>query len=123
MNFVLVTNGVNSDQALIYMWEIYDYTGVIVGRYVGKAKNGARRPLKHYKRNVNRLLLGKAYRKSKPNGYRAVHKALAQAVKKNQEIKLCFLTNIETGDDINLIEQTLIRKYKCQGSKSWQLNG
>ncbi|HHX8547069.1 TPA: hypothetical protein ACVO3J_004590, partial [Vibrio alginolyticus] len=123
MEFDVISQGVDSEQALIYMWEIYDNNDVLVGRYVGKAKNGARRPLKHYKRNVERLLKGRPYRKSNPDGYRVVHKVLAEAVDKEQIIKLYFLTNIDDGDDINQVEQAMISKYDCKGSKSWQLNG
>ncbi|EJL6481869.1 hypothetical protein O1D88_003546 [Vibrio cholerae] len=123
MNFDVISEGVNKDKALIYMWEIYDKTDVLVGRYVGKAKNGAKRPLKHYKRNVARLIAGKPYRKSNPNGYRVVHKALADAVDKNYVIKLYFLANINEGEDINQVEQALINQHDCKGSESWQLNG
>ncbi|ENO1697950.1 MULTISPECIES: hypothetical protein [Vibrio] len=123
MNFDVISQGVNPDKALIYMWEIYDKTDVLVGRYVGKAKNGAKRPLKHYKRNVARLIAGKPYRKSNPNSYRVVHKALADAVDKNYVIKLYFLANISEGEDINQVEQALINQHDCKGSASWQLNG
>ncbi|HDV5405040.1 TPA: hypothetical protein RI771_003305 [Vibrio cholerae] len=123
MNFDVIYQGVNPDKALIYMWEIYDKTDVLVGRYVGKAKNGAKRPLKHYKRNVARLIAGKPYRKSNPNSYRVVHKALADAVDKNYVIKLYFLANINEGEDINQVEQALINQHDCKGSESWQLNG
>ncbi|WP_217527372.1 MULTISPECIES: hypothetical protein [Vibrio] len=123
MNFDVISQGVNPDKALIYMWEIYDKTDVLVGRYVGKAKNGAKRPLKHYKRNVARLIAGKPYRKSNPNSYRVVHKALADAVDKNYVIKLYFLANINEGEDINKVEQALINQHDCKGSESWQLNG
>ncbi|BCK25945.1 hypothetical protein QTU67_003743 [Vibrio cholerae] len=123
MNFDVISQGVNPDKALIYMWEIYDKTDVLVGRYVGKAKNGAKRPLKHYKRNVARLIAGKPYRKSNPNSYRVVHKALADAVDKNYVIKLYFLANINEGEDINQVEQALINQHDCKGSESWQLNG
>ncbi|EJL6339749.1 hypothetical protein EEJ34_13385 [Vibrio cholerae] len=123
MNFDVIYQGVNPDKALIYMWEIYDRSDVLVGRYVGKAKNGAKRPLKHYKRNVARLIAGQPYRKSNPNSYRVVHKALADAVDKNYVIKLYFLANINEGEDINQVEQTLINQHDCKGSESWQLNG
>ncbi|MFO4643473.1 hypothetical protein V5H01_17755 [Vibrio cholerae] len=123
MNFDVISQGVNPDKALIYMWEIYDKTDVLIGRYVGKAKNGAKRPLKHYKRNVARLIAGKPYRKSNPNSYRVVHKALADAVDKNYVIKLYFLANINEGEDINQVEQALINQHDCKGSESWQLNG
>ncbi|EKF9373200.1 hypothetical protein O1B80_003461 [Vibrio cholerae] len=123
MNFDVISQGVNPDKALIYMWEIYDKTDVLVGLYVGKAKNGAKRPLKYYKRNVARLIAGKPYRKSNPNSYRVVHKALADAVDKNYVIKLYFLANINEGEDINQVEQALINQHDCKGSESWQLNG
>ncbi|HDZ9500592.1 TPA: hypothetical protein RUZ94_003516 [Vibrio cholerae] len=105
MNFDVIYQGVNPDKALIYMWEIYDRNDVLVGRYVA------------------RLIAGQPYRKSNPNSYRVVHKALADAVDKNYVIKLYFLANINEGEDINQVEQTLINQHDCKGSESWQLNG
>ena len=43
---------------LIYLWEIADSSGAVIYRYVGKASNGAGRPIEHYRRNVRRLLSG-----------------------------------------------------------------
>ena len=123
MNFELIKTEVDGDKALIYMWEIYDLTGVLVGRYVGKAKNGSKRPLRHYTRNVERLLSGKPYRKSKPEGYRQVHRALAAAVRAEYTIQLSFLTNVDNINSINTIESALIAEKNCKGAEDWQLNG
>ena len=59
MNFTLAPGSVNPSAALIYKWEIKDGSGNLQGLYIGKAKGGAKRPTKHYRRNVNRLLAEK----------------------------------------------------------------
>jgi hypothetical protein len=79
MHFVVKDNGVNERQPLIYMWEIMNRTGELVGRYVGKAKAGAERPRTHYARNVANILSGKPYRKGNAQGYRRIHRVLAEA--------------------------------------------
>lgn len=123
MKFDVISNNIKESQPLIYMWEIFDGDNKIVGRYIGKAKAGSKRPLKHYKRNISRLIAGKPYRKSNPNGYRQVHHALAAAVRNDFKIKLTLLCNIENGENINEIELVFIEKYSTRGSEYWQLNG
>ena len=56
MEFHFEANGVDPEQPLIYRWEIFDHVGERTACYVGKSKNGAKRPLRDYKRNVRRLL-------------------------------------------------------------------
>ncbi|WP_244298239.1 hypothetical protein [Aliivibrio finisterrensis] len=123
LKFELCPHNIDFNKPLIYMWQIYDLNGEVVGRYIGKAKNGAKRPLKHYKRNVERLLSGKPYRKSKPEGFRRVHIALANAVESGHNIQLSFLVNIGDGQDINEVESSLIKANDCKGNLDWQLNG
>ena len=123
MVFEFNHNDIQQHLALIYMWEIFDRKNNLKGVYVGKAKSGSKRPLKHYKRNVNRLINDKPYRKSKPDGYRKVHKALAKAVKNNEIIKLTLLCNISSFENINDIEQNHIKEKTPIGSQSWRLNG
>lgn len=123
MNFELDDRDVDPDKALIYMWEIYALDGTVVGRYVGKAKNGSKRPIKHYRRNVDRLLSGKPYRKSNPEGFRKVHRALAHAVTSGYGIKLFFLTNVAHDQNINDVESSLITVNNSKGDRDWQLNG
>lgn len=107
---------------LIYMWEITDQDGNRVGRYVGKAKSGAKRPRTHYARNVNRLLADKPYRKNKPDQYRRVHKALAHAALEGHKITLSFLCNVRRDENINEVERRYIRLKGSSGLESWQLN-
>jgi len=111
------------DQPLIYMWEIKNRDGVLVGCYVGKAKNGAKRPRTHYSRNVANILAGSAYRKGKPSGYRRIHLALAEAERLGHSITLQFLCNVMPGEDIDEVEQGKIRERNSRGPKPWQLNG
>ena len=114
MEFKTIKNDVNESAPLLYLWEILDTSsGQSIGRYVGKAKNGSRRPLKHYVRNVRRLLRGEAYRKSKPNAYRTVHRAMRDAVQNGQQITLTLIRNIPSGEDIDLAERDAIVFYRC----------
>lgn len=123
MNFAKLAADIVETAPLIYMWEIRDGAGILVGRYVGKAKAGANRPLKDYRRNVANILLGKPYRKSKPTGYRRVHRALAEAESKGFQVTLRFLCNVGRDEDINEVEQRLIREQNSRGPEPWQLNG
>lgn len=123
MEFELIRSDVDQGKPLIYMWEIHDSSEVLFGRYVGKAIGGAERPLRHYKRNVDRLLAGEPYRKSNPDGYRLIHRALAEAVRRDFSISLTFLCNVLEREDINQVESEQIKKQNSNGQASWQLNG
>jgi hypothetical protein len=74
------------------MWEIHDDSGNLVGRYIGKAVGGDRRPRRHYARNVDKLMAGLSYRPGK--NYRRVHYGLADAVKAGHRITLSYLCNV-----------------------------
>lgn len=123
MKYELFKNAIDEFSPLIYMWEIYTQEGVLVGRYVGKAKNGAKRPQKHYQRNIRNFLAGKPYRKGNPEGYRKIHRALAEATQKDYQITLQYICNINEYENINDIERKYINKHNCLGSEPWQLNG
>ena len=99
MRFTLLPHALNPNSPLIYMWEIRDAKGALLGKYVGKARAGASRPLKHYKRNVTNILLNKPYRKGNPIGYRRIHRALADAERKGLEVTLQFLCNVAPSED------------------------
>lgn len=125
MDFIVVLNDVNQETPLIYMWEIHKPNGEIFGRYVGKSKD-SERPLKRYKMNVTNLLAGKPYHNiKKPEGYREIHKKLAEAVADNgnYSITLTFLCNVLNEQNINDIERYWIKEKNCGGGECWQLNG
>jgi len=123
MDFKIVLNDVNQETPLIYMWEIHKSNGEVFGRYVGKSKDSDR-PLKRYKMNVMNLLAGKPYHKiNKPDGYRVIHKKLAEAVADNHSITLTFLCNKQEDQNINDLERYWINEKNCSGGESWQLNG
>lgn len=122
MRFQLLPHTVNEALPLIYMWEILELGEVLVGRYVGKAKAGGKRPLNHYRRNVANILSSKPYRKGNPGGYRRIHQALAKAEQNGCRISLQFLCNVAPYENINEIEQKYIRAYSCAGGEAWQLN-
>lgn len=123
MRYVELPHRLRVDLPLIYMWEIRASDGSLLGRYVGKAKGGVKRPRTHYSRNVASILAGKPYRKSNPNGYRRVHLALAEAERQGLCITLQFLCNVLPGENIDEVEQRYIREYRSQGEETWQLNG
>jgi hypothetical protein len=76
------------------------------GSYIGKYGR-IRRPTKEYRRNLIRFLNGRAYRKANPDGYRRVHRELAQAHKDGRRIELINLENV-CADQINERERELI---------------
>jgi hypothetical protein len=123
MHVVVAPHQVDEKRPLIYMWEIRDQSGSLVGRYVGKAKAGARRPRTHYSRNVENILRGKPYRRGNPEGYRKVHHALAEAQRLGHSVLLHFLCNVSVHEDINEVEQHWIKLQESQGEATWQLNG
>ncbi|GAB7536947.1 hypothetical protein [Burkholderia sp. 3C] len=114
MDFLLIRVDVNEAMALLYKWEIHNpKTGVVLARYIGKAVRGSRRPLHHYERNVRRLIAGLPYRRSKPNGFRRIHRALAEAVYGGNLITLTLLRNVLPDEDINEAERLAIRAWDC----------
>ncbi len=123
MRFRVLHHEINERRPLIYMWEIRSIEGVLLGRYIGKAKEGSGRPLKHYKQNVANILQGKPYRRGNPTGYRRIHLALAKAEREGLEITLRFLCNVGAEEDINAVEQDHIKLHKSCGDEKWQLNG
>ncbi len=110
MEFSFDHNNVDQNQPLIYKWILTD--GSATRSYIGKAEGGSKRPLSHYRRNVNNLLSGKPYRKSNPNGYRVIHRAMADCVRSGGTMTLCLLENV----DVNVIydrERELIALHRC----------
>lgn len=105
MEFQFFPGGVDESKPLLYLWEIATPSGEVEYRYVGKSKNGASRPKKHYKRNVANLIAGKPYRKGKPTKFREVHLRLRDAVAQSLPITLVLLCNVDPSDDIYLRER------------------
>jgi len=121
MNYLLVAGNVDPNAPLIYMWEIRDQAGQLTGRYIGKANGGDKRPTRHYRANVNRLLSGYPYRNGK--SYRRVHVALANATGASHAITLSFLCNVPSGQNIFEVEARYIREYGCDADDGIGLNG
>jgi hypothetical protein len=105
-NFEYWPAGYDETKPLIYVWT--------VGKelYVGRSKNGAGRPLRHYRRNVNRLLSGCSYRKRNPDGWRRVHIAMAEVVRNEAILKLEIVANAEADQDIHELERKWIKKLQ-----------
>ena len=122
MNFTFIPGSVDESKPLIYMWEIRDHSGALIGRYVGKAKGGSKRPRTHYTRNVRNVLSNRPYRRLAPTGFRRVHLTLAEAVRQELIVELTLLANVPEGESINEHERSWIRAKDCVGPAPWQLN-
>lgn len=90
--FVMANEGVDAERPGIYAWEI-EGVGVYIGRYTR-----SNRPLGEYDKNVSRLLRGEAYRPNKPDGFRAIHRALAEAVQSSRRVILRLVENCRIED-------------------------
>ncbi|WP_182989469.1 MULTISPECIES: hypothetical protein [unclassified Massilia] len=121
MRYSVFAGHVDVKAPLIYMWEIHDLLGQLIGRYIGKANGGDRRPTQHYPRNVDKLRQGLPYRKGK--NYRRVHYALADAVKAEHAISLIYLCNVLDTVDIFKVESHYIEQYGCNADDGIGLNG
>ncbi|MEP3329222.1 hypothetical protein [Sedimentitalea sp.] len=97
MDFEFDPNGADLDAPLIYLWVLHWPDGR-QKRYVGKAQGGARRPRRHYARNVRNLLAGRPYRKNKPDQFRAVHRAMADCIQTGGTMVLRILENVALAD-------------------------
>lgn len=121
MEYCVRASSVDRKSPLIYMWEIHDGRGAVVGRYIGKANGGDKRPTQHYPRNVKKLLKGLRYRNDKD--YRRVHYALAEAVVAGHTISLTYLCNVADDVDIFEVESRYINEYRCNADDGIGLNG
>ncbi len=108
MKFEYNSNDINETDPLIYLWSLS--FGDRTRKYVGKAIRGSKRPLTQYSRNVKNLLSGKPYRKGNPNGFRLVHRAMADCVRDEGKITLRLLENVDP-DQINVRERELIQLH------------
>lgn len=121
MHYSVLDSGVDITAPLIYMWEIHDLQGKLVGRYIGKANGGDKRPTQHYLRNVSKLRAGRPYKNGK--NYRRVHYGLSDAVKAGHRISLTYLCNVSKDHDIFKVESRYIKEYGCDADDGIGLNG
>jgi hypothetical protein len=105
---------VDMSRRLLYLWEVFDADGKVVYCYVGKSERGAGRPLSDYRRNVDNLLNHRPYRPKNPDGFRQVHKQLAEAARQKQKIRLTFLRNVLPEEDIFEAERQTQVEYKLK---------
>jgi hypothetical protein len=114
MDFAFDANSVDESGRLLYLWEIRNAsTGLLIGSYVGKTESGIKRRRDEYRGNIKRLLEGLPYRKRNPDGFRAIHCALANAVEMNHAITLRLLRNVPIDEDIFEAERAMIRELCC----------
>jgi hypothetical protein len=105
----ICNEGVSEDKPGIYEWKIGG-----VGCYIGKYSRISR-PKKEYGRNIVRLLNKLPYRKSKPNDYRSIHRALGEAVENRIHIELCILENVGPSK-LNARERALIEQRRREAA-------
>ena len=96
-----IDKGITLDAPGIYAWTIEG-----VGCYIGKFTRKSR-PLREYDKNVHRLINGIAYRPQRPDGFRVVHRALAEALTNGTTIELRIISN-ENNGDLNALERYYI---------------
>lgn len=92
----------------LYEWRIEG-----IGCYIGQYTH-ARRPKREYGLNVGRILAGRPYRKSRPEGFRQIHRELARAAKAGKFISLTLLENQVGKIDRNRRERELIAERRAQ---------
>jgi len=105
-----IESGVSPELPGIYEWRIEG-----VGCYIGQYTR-VRRPRRHYSRNLTRMFAGLPYRKSKPDGFRLIHHALADAIRKRRTVTLILLENQVSKVDRNHREQELIMERKAEAA-------
>ncbi|HEY0489845.1 MAG TPA: hypothetical protein VGD30_10065 [Telluria sp.] len=110
--YELDLNGV-LDTYLLYLWEIRNAAGVLLGKYLGKA-TGHYRPLKRYGKRVQKVMLGA--------GGRRVHYSLVDAALVGHQVKVTLLCNAPTKDALRAWEYHSIAALDCFGDRPEQLN-
>ena len=98
-----VNDGVDTKKPGIYEWRI-DGAGSYIGQY-----RWISRPTTHYGRNLVKLFNGLPDRNRSPNGFRGIHKALADAHRDGRRIELIIVENVELKIERNRREQVLIK--------------
>jgi len=88
MNIDFRLNGVDPLSPLLYKIAI---GGTVC--YIGCA-NSARRPKSAYRRNLQRMINGRPYRKGNPEGFRVVHKRLLEATYSGETIVIELIRNV-----------------------------
>jgi hypothetical protein len=94
--------GADLGGAGIYLWSAEGQT------YVGKATRLGSR-LKEYLRNIEKIERGKPYRKSNPDGFRAVHRHLAQARAKGAILEWSLLESCPNSEELLFRERHWIK--------------
>ena len=99
------------DQSGLYEWRIEG-----VGCYIGQYTH-LHRPKREYWLNVEKLRVGRPYRRSNPTGFRAIHKALHQAASERRSITLLLLENEATKIGRNKRERELIADRRAEAAR------
>ncbi len=106
---VRVLDGVDLNLPGIYEWTIEG-----VGTYIGKYTRISR-PLREYQRNIAKIRLKHPYRPKNPEGFRRIHRALAEA--QGGKVTLTILENVAP-EILNAREAELIRERGTLNGKA-----
>jgi hypothetical protein len=98
-----INDGVDTKKPGIYEWRIAG-----AGSYIGQYR-WISRPKTHYGRNLVKLFNRLPYRNRNPEGFRRIHKALAEAHRDGRRIELIIVENVELKIERNRREQALIK--------------
>jgi len=109
-------NGVDETAPLVYQFEVR--LNGQTHRYVGKSVNGSQRPRRDYAAVVSRLMTGTPYRKGNSDGFRRVHRVMAEALGVGGSIHLQLVENCEE-DELNLRERAIAQDVGADLNVMW----
>lgn len=108
--FEVTANAAQLASVGIYEWRIEG-----VGLYVGQSKRLKSR-LREYPNNVRKLIAKAPYRKSKPDGFRVIHRHLSAAYESQAAVKFSVL-EICARDLLNECERAWIKRRREEAAK------
>ncbi len=96
---------------VIYHWQVRRPDGT-AHNYVGKAPNGSVRSWNPYIDNTFKLLNGVPYRPDMPDGFQAIHHALAEASRHGWKVLLRLVENC-SADEIEARRRHWVAALEC----------
>lgn len=111
MNITFRMNGVDPDSPLLYR--------ILIGDrfcYIGCA-NSARRPEKAYRRNLQRMIGGRPYRKNNPDGFRLIHKRMLDAFHQGDPIVIDLIRNVARENKFSEERAEIALRYQEFGDR------
>lgn len=107
----IFVEGVDGALPGIYEWRI-EGIGVYIGQYTRVS-----RPRRRYTRNVDNIRAARPYRLGKPDGFRGIHRRLAEGVIDGRRITLALIENVPDKVGRNRRERELIAQRRDEATK------